>query len=184
MQTNQPFENLLLNLQDYYDSPTLSDGTITFEVFLNAFQGKWKESVEGIIPLNDDDVSTVEAMLRFLYSFDYDAGGSAAGVASPMVFNVKKFKESVKTCWNMDDFPQAVAEVYGSTPPIDQGLRGMIVDVACERITELLQKQGFCDVLEETVGFASDLVQLQASKKRPNEKQNRTNALNSKITAI
>ena len=107
--------------------------------FSNAFEGKWKESVEGAIPLNDDDVSAVEAMLRFLYSFDYDAGGSAADVASPMVFNVKvysiadkydipalksvasqKFKELVKTCWNMDDFPHAVAEVYGSTPQNDQ----------------------------------------------------------------
>ncbi|EMD86655.1 hypothetical protein COCC4DRAFT_33157 [Bipolaris maydis ATCC 48331] len=209
MQTNQPFGNLLLNLPEYYDSPTLSDGTITCDgkefrihkivlsaqskFFSNAFEGKWKESVEGTIPLNDDDVSAVEAMLRFLYSFDYDASGSVADVASPMVFNVKvysiadkydvpalksiareKFKESVKTCWNMDDFPHAIAEVYSSTPPNDQGLRDLIVEVACERITELLQKQGFRDVLGEAVGFASDLVKLQASKKRPNEKQDRT----------
>ncbi|XP_014550323.1 hypothetical protein COCVIDRAFT_115774 [Bipolaris victoriae FI3] len=209
MQTNQPFQTLLLNLPEYYDSPTLSDGIITcagkeFRIhkivlsaqsrfFSNAFEGKWKESVEGAIPLNDDDVSAVEAMLRFLYTFDYDAGGNAADVASPMVFNVKvysvadkydipalksvasqKFKESVKTCWNMDDFPHAVAEVYSSTPPNDQEIRRLVVDVACEHITELLQKQGFCDILGETVGFASDLVQLQASEKKPNEKQDRT----------
>jgi len=146
--------------------------------------------VEGTIPLDDDDVSAVEAMLRFLYSFDYDASGSATGIASPMVFNVKvysiaekydvpalksiasqKFKESVKTCWNMDDFPPTITEVYGSTPPNDQELRRVIVDAACEHITELLQKQGFCDILGETVGFASDLVQIQASKRGPDEKQ-------------
>lgn len=97
--------------------------------------------MEGIITLNDDDVSAVDTMLRFLYSFDYDTGGSAADVASTMVFNVKvysiadkyeipalksvasqKFIDSVKTCWNMDDFPHAVAEVYGSTPSNDQEL--------------------------------------------------------------
>lgn len=132
-------------------------------------------------------------MLQFLYSFDYDASGSATGIASPMVFNVKvysiadnyeipalktiasqKFKESVKTCWNMDDFPPAIAEVYGSTPPNDQGLRSVIVDVACEHITELLQKQGFCDILEETAGFALDLVQVQASTRGSNGKQTGT----------
>ncbi|KAL6149966.1 hypothetical protein ACJQWK_02530 [Exserohilum turcicum] len=209
MQTEQPFQTLLLNLREYYDSPKLSDGTITcagkeFRIhkivlsaqskfFSNAFEGDWKESVERIIPLIDDDVSAVEAMLQFLYTFDYDAGGSVADAASPMVFNVKvysiadkydipalksvarqKFQESVETCWNMDDFPHAIAEVYNSTPPNDQGLRSLVVDVACEHITSLLQKQGFCDVLGETAGFASDLVQLQASKHSVREKQDRT----------
>ncbi|RYN15717.1 hypothetical protein AA0119_g13004 [Alternaria tenuissima] len=209
MQMSEPFEPLLHNLSEFYNSSRLSDGTITCDgkgfrihkivlcaqskFFLNAFDGKWKESAEGVIPLNDDDVSAVEAMLQFLYSFDYDASGSATGIASPMVFNVKvysiadnyeipalktiasqKFKESVKTCWNMDDFPPAIAEVYGSTPPNDQGLRSVIVDVACEHITELLQKQGFCDILEETAGFALDLVQVQASTRGSNGKQTGT----------
>jgi speckle-type POZ protein len=113
-----------------------------------------------------------------MYTSDYDASGSAENSASPMVSNAKvysiadkydvpslksqaeeKFKTTVETCWNMDDFPYAVVEVYNSTTSIDRGLRNVITEVACEHINELLSKQGFRDVLEEIIGFASDVAQ-------------------------
>lgn len=28
----------------------------------------------------------------------------------------EKFEKVVETCWDMDDFPHAIAEVYSSTP--------------------------------------------------------------------
>lgn len=121
-------------------------------------------------------------MLQFLYTWDYDAGGTLNHVSSPMVFNVKvysiadkyevfelkskakaKFKKSVETCWDMDDFPDAIVEVYKSTLNSDRGLREIVVDVACEHISELLYKPGFIQVLDDTVGFGSDLCKLQAS---------------------
>lgn len=124
-------------------------------------------------------------MLRFLYTFDYDASAAMNGNASPMVFNVKvysiadkydipalraqakeKFQKAVEICWDMDDFPHAIAEVYSSTPPNDKDLRNIVVAVACEHIQGLLRKQGFSDVLEETVGFASDISRRQASNLR------------------
>jgi speckle-type POZ protein len=135
-------------------------------------------------------VFAVEAMLQFMYTSDYDASGSAENSASPMVLNVKvysiadkydvpalksqakeKFETTVKTCWNMDDFPYAVAEVYNSTTSIDRGLRDVVIDVTCEHINQLLSKQGFCDVLGESVGFASDMTQHLAKSQEESEKR-------------
>ena len=73
-----------------------------------------------------------------------------------------KFKKAVETCWDMDDFPDAIIEVYRSTMNSDRGLRDIVVDVACKHITELLRKPGFVQVLDDTVGFGSDLSKLQA----------------------
>lgn len=135
-------------------------------------------------------MSVVEAMLHFMYTFDYDASGSAQNSSSPMVFNVKvysiadkydvpalksqakqKFETAVETCWDMDDFPDAIAQVYHSTPSTDRGLREVISGAACEHVNELLLKQGFRDVLEETVGFASDIAQLLAKRQKQNQGQ-------------
>lgn len=192
-----PFEPLLRSLPDYLNSPSLSDSIIQCEdkefkihklilctqskYFSKAFNGDWKESADGAVRLEGDDVSAVEAMLQFMYTFDYDASGGAEHSSSPMVFNVRvysiadkydvpalksqakqKFETTVETCWDMDDFPYAVAQVYNSTPSVDRDLRKVVVDVACKHINELLLKQGFRDVLEETVGFASDIAQLLA----------------------
>jgi speckle-type POZ protein len=149
--------------------------------------------VDGAIHLKGDDVFAVEAMLRFMYTSDYDASGSAGNSASPMVFNAKvysiadkydvpslksqareKFKKTVETCWNMDDFPYAIAEAYNSTTSIDRGLRKVVVDIACKHINELLMKQGFRDILEDIIGFASDITQYLARSLKNNEKRSQT----------
>ncbi|KAH7396488.1 BTB/POZ protein [Phaeosphaeria sp. MPI-PUGE-AT-0046c] len=171
-----PFESLLDYLPDYHKSPILSDGTIRCgetefpihkiiicaqsKFFLNAFTGEWKESSGNVLSLDGDEVSTVEAMLRFFYTFDYDASAATNGNTSPMVFNVKvysvadkydiptlrvqakeKFQKAVETCWDMDDFPYAIAEVYSSTPPNDKDLRSVVVAVACEHMQDLCAKK-------------------------------------------
>lgn len=150
-----------------------------------------KETADCMIKLKDDDILIVAAMLRFFYTFDYDAGGNTADVMSPTVFNVKmysigdkydvpalkmlarqKFEESAKACWDMDDFPHAIAEVYKSTPPTDRGLRDLARDISLKNIKPLLKKQVFNNVLNEVVGFASDLVRVQPIK--PDEEKSIT----------
>ncbi|KAM3068339.1 hypothetical protein ACMFMG_009478 [Clarireedia jacksonii] len=195
------FQPLLRSLPDYLNSPSLSDGIIECEdkefkihklvlctqsnYFLKAFQGDWKESKDGRIHLQGDDVFAVEAMLQFMYTFDYNASGGAKSSSSPMVFNAKvysiadkyevlslkshakqKFETTVDTCWDMDDFPHAITEVYNSTPSVDQGLRKVVVDAACKHIDQLLSKQEFRDVLEGTEGFAPDVTQTLAMCQR------------------
>ncbi|KAK7177377.1 BTB/POZ domain-containing protein, partial [Paraphaeosphaeria sporulosa] len=180
----------------YFNSPSLSDGVIQCEeeqfkihklvlcaqskFFSTAFNGEWKESAEGVVHLKDD-VRVVEAMLHFMYTFDYEAIGDAENSPSPMVFNVKvysiaekydipalkllakqKLQKTAEICWDMDDFPHAVAEIYASTPSADQSLRQLSTEISCDHIKQLLAKQGFRDVLDEAVGFASDVAQFLA----------------------
>ncbi|KAH8728537.1 BTB/POZ domain-containing protein [Phaeosphaeriaceae sp. PMI808] len=192
MATAADFEPLIRNLPSFFDSEGLSDGVIKcgkreFRIhrlvlcaqssyFTKVFTGDFKES-NGCLTLNDDDISAVEAMLEFMYSFDYDSSGRAENTCSPMVFNVKvysiaekydipalkakakqKFETAVETCWEMDDFPDAVKEVYHSIPDNNQELQEVVADIACRNIKQLLFKDKFCDVLKETGGFASSLV--------------------------
>lgn len=132
-----------------------------------------------MIELKEDDVQVVEAMLHFLYRCDYDSSGNDQRPVSPMLFNIKvytaadkydipplkscarkKFDKVVDTCWDMDDFAHAITLIYSSTPPTDRGLRDIVVDVAHEHLKELLKKDKFFRVLEETPGFAADIIHL------------------------
>lgn len=122
--------------------------------------------------LEGDEVFVAEAMFNFMYRFDYEAGGSDQSPVSPLIYNVKvysfadkddvpmlkslargKLEKAVKTCWNMDDLPHAITEIYSSTPGTDRGLRE-------------LEKQ---NVLEETVDFAADVSRCMASREASKE---------------
>jgi speckle-type POZ protein len=123
-------------------------------------------------------------MLNFMYRFDYDAGSSDHASASPMIFHVKvysiadkydvpmlksqareKFEKVAETCWNMDDFPHALTEIYSSTPRTDRGLRDLAVEIVCRQIKTLLEKQDFQTVLDETLGLAADVSRYMANGK-------------------
>lgn len=123
-------------------------------------------------------------MLRFMYAFDYDGSGNDQERVSPMIFNAEvysiadkydvqalkirakeKFDKAVWTCWDMDDFPRAITEVYSSTPSTDKGLRDALVEIAFQNINALLKKPDFQDVLEDTAGFAAGLTTVLAQRK-------------------
>ncbi|KUL81280.1 hypothetical protein ZTR_10828, partial [Talaromyces verruculosus] len=146
------------------------------EYFSRLYKGKWTEANENDIALQDDDPCAIQAMIHFMYGFDYDSSGSEHSRASPMLFNVKvyqiadkfvvpqlkqkakeKFETIVQTCWKMDDFPVAIAEAYTCTPKTDRGLREPLVKISMDHMDELLKKDAFVDVLENTIGFSSDL---------------------------
>ncbi|KAL1979195.1 hypothetical protein VTN96DRAFT_6523 [Rasamsonia emersonii] len=157
------------------------------EYFSRLFNGNWAETAENVVQLKDDDPRAVEAMVHFMYGYEYDSSGSDRGRISPILFNVKvyqladkygvpqlkqrakeKFENIAKTCWQMDDFPTAIAEAYTCTPKEDRGLRDTLVEISCEHIDELQKNDDFQTVLEEAVGFAADLVQYLARWKPPN----------------
>lgn len=111
-----------------------------------------------------------------MYGFDYISSGSESSRVSPMLFNVKvyhiadkydipqlkevakkKFETAVKTCWQMDDFPIAITEVYSGTLKTDRGLREPLVNISTEHIDQLQEEDGFRSALESTAGFAMDL---------------------------
>ncbi|KAL4973725.1 BTB/POZ domain protein [Aspergillus desertorum] len=186
--------DLTTGIQKCFHTSTFSDLTVVtkdqkFEVhklivcgqsdfFSRMFKHNWKEVTENIIRLEDDDPRAIEAMIHFMYGFNYDSSGSDQGRISPMLFNVKvyqigdkygipnlkeqakeKFAASIKTCWVMDDFPVAIASAYSTTPSSDRGLRDLLVSTCLEHILELLENEDFRQVLRETLGFAADLVE-------------------------
>jgi len=198
MATQEPFRPFLDNLKGYLESSNLSDAIVRcsekeFKVhkivlccqskfFSNAFEQDWKERVDNAIVLEEDDTSAVQAMLSFLYGFEYDASGHDKSIFSPMVFNVKvhtiaekydiqplivqakdKFEKAARACWDMDDFPQAISEIYTSTPFHNRELRDLVIGICAEHIDALLGKQAFLDTLGGGTDFAADLTRSMAS---------------------
>ncbi|KAI2707456.1 hypothetical protein CBS147354_9518 [Penicillium roqueforti] len=123
------------------------------EYFSRLFGHNWKEVNENVIRLEDDDPRALEAMIHFFYGFNYDSSGSDQGRTSPMLFNVKvyqigdkygipklkaqakeKFSVAITTCWEMDDFPTAIASAYSTTSSADRGLRDLLVSTSLEHI--------------------------------------------------
>ncbi|KAJ5510616.1 hypothetical protein N7453_002719, partial [Penicillium expansum] len=154
------------------------------EYFARLYQGNWAETADNTIQLNDDDPRAIEAMIHFMYGIDYDSSGNELGRISPMIFNIRlyqvadkyfvprlkqrakeKFGQIARTCWEMDDFPVAIAEAYQCTRKDDRDLRELLVQVSRDHIVELMKSERFCSVLEETVGFAADLVTSLSGKR-------------------
>ncbi|SCO91198.1 uncharacterized protein FRV6_15326 [Fusarium oxysporum] len=187
--TPQGLEEFPSSLKEYYNKDALSDVTITCDgqefkahrviisahskCFAKALNGDWKESSERQIDIKDFDASVVEAMLRFMYSFDYsNIYGTSTMVFDAQMYQIadkydipalkaqskNKFDVAVTTGWSMDDFPLAITVVYESTPPEDRGLRDLVVQTARKNIDKLLGHDGFCELIRMTPDFAADLI--------------------------
>ncbi|KAM5349253.1 hypothetical protein ACJ41O_005760 [Fusarium nematophilum] len=171
--SSQPFEAFQSSLKDYFNQDDLSDASIScdgqvFQVhriilsihskyFAKIFTGPWKESSERVITIEDFNADAVEAMLQFMYWFDYDYECEA----SPMSFHAKVYQiadkydipalkehvrglfgEAIASDWQSDDFPLAIAMAYSSTPKNDRGLRDLVVELSHRHINELLDNEG------------------------------------------
>ncbi|KAG5292974.1 BTB/POZ domain-containing protein [Histoplasma ohiense] len=149
------------------------------EYFSRMFSAEWKETATDIIKL-EDDPRTIEAMLRFMYGLDYDS--SSQGRTSPMLFDSKvyvaadyygipelkekakaKFEVAVHACWDMDDFPITIVEVYSRTLRMDRNLRNILANTAKDHFKLLLKKDEFLCTFEQCGHFAVDVAQLLAS---------------------
>lgn len=146
-----------------------------------------QETSENAIQLKEDNPRAVEAMIHFMYGFEYDSSGSDHGRVSPMLFNVnvyqiadkygvpklkdrakEKFEKANETCWEMDDFPMTITKAYSSTPKTDRGLRDPLIRTALNHIDCLHKTEDFMQVLEETVGFGADLIRSSVSRMSTN----------------
>lgn len=123
-------------------------------------------------------------MIRFMYGHKYD--GDSSGGHSPMLFAAKvfgvaekygvdalrnfaedKFEKVVSNCWDMDDLPSAVTEVYTEIPPVNGGLRRILAEVSSKHIKELLKKGEFQYILANIPEFAADIIPFLDSKSAP-----------------
>lgn len=142
-----------------------------------------QEALGDVIELKEDDSAAVEAMVRFMYENEYDSSGNGEGCISPMLFNVmvyrladkygvtalkqlskEKFGQATSICWGTDDFLHVITDVYGASEC--EELRDIIAHVSHEHVEALVKKDGFLRVLDETSGFASDLIR-HMTKVRP-----------------
>lgn len=137
-----------------------------------------------MITLKEDDVHAVEAMLRFLYGSGYDVVNTDDPThLTPILFHIRvyaiadkydiptlklraqeKFNNVIMNFLKTDEFARVIAEIYSTTVPTDRGLRDKVVELAYVYRRELLDKKSFVHVLEETAGFAADLVQYMVRK--------------------
>ncbi|KAH8656436.1 BTB/POZ domain-containing protein [Ilyonectria robusta] len=177
----------------YYNTGALSDVVVAcddqeFKVhgvilsahskyFATALNGNWKLRKEDRI--EDFDASVVEAMLRFMYSFDYsNIYGTSTMVYDAQVYQIAdkydvlalkahskdKFGVAITTGWSMDDFPLAITIVYESTPSADRGLRDLVVETSQKNIDKLLGHDSFSELLRKTPDFAADLIPFLCGK--------------------
>ncbi|KAI1736307.1 BTB/POZ protein [Xylaria scruposa] len=148
------------------------------EFFAKAFNGTWKEG-KGMkeVSLEEMEADVVKAMLQFMYSFDYNGPDNV----STLLFDAKvysaadrylmphlkdhakdKFKAAINVVWEPDTFPVDLAvvtqEVYGSTPNTDRGLRDLVVSSCHGSLVAISKHQDFRAILDDTWGFAGDLV--------------------------
>ena len=114
-----------------------------------------QESQEGVIELTDDEPWVVEAMLFYLYHFEYsDEVGGVAG--SQIVFHVRvhtiadkydipllvqlaasKFSIAAKDQWSKSEFADAIREVYSEAADPNRELRQIILDTSLEHAKHL-----------------------------------------------
>ncbi|KAF4987980.1 hypothetical protein FGRMN_10028 [Fusarium graminum] len=149
------------------------------EYFAKQLDGPWKESSERVIVIKDFDTTVVQAMIHFMYHFEYmNSSGVSAMVFDAQVYQIadkygfsalkeyakSKFGTAIKTGWSMDDFAVSIDIVYTTTPLEDRGLRDLLVETATLNLDELVAKDGFCQALRTTADFAADLVPFTCSK--------------------
>lgn len=132
-----------------------------------------KESSNNKVEIQDFDSSVVEAMLRFMYCFDYNnESGTSSMIYDAQVYQAAdkydipslkkhakgKFKAAISAGWSLDDFSGAIFVAYDSTPSTDRGLRDLIVKTSRDHINELLENELFRELLRKTPDFAADLI--------------------------
>lgn len=192
-------EKFLESLKEYYNTAALSDVLVVCDdqefkvhrVILSAhskyftaeLNGSWQESSDRKIQIKDFDASVVEAMLRFMYSFDYsNNSGSSTMVYDAQVYQIadkydipalkahckSKFGTAIATGWSLDDFPLAITVAYESTPSEDRGLRDLAVETSRKHIDKLLGRDGFCELLRKTPDFSADLIPFLSEKTSTN----------------
>ncbi|KAI5356832.1 putative BTB/POZ domain-containing protein [Septoria linicola] len=91
----------------------------------------FKEGEDGVYSMKEQDPQVVEALIRYLYTFEYGDDGNGQGDVAGIVFDVrvfivadkyfvkplcqlaaKKFEERCKSEWASADFAKALSELY------------------------------------------------------------------------
>ncbi|UZP42943.1 hypothetical protein NXS19_010759 [Fusarium pseudograminearum] len=189
MNPSQGLDDFLLSLERHYISGEFADAVITckgqvFNIhrvvlsahstfFAKALGGNWKESIERKIEIKDFDPIIVQAMLCFVYTFDYnEPSDDKLMLFHAEVYKISdmydipalkessknKFASAINAGWNTNEFPYAIDEVYKNTPLEDRGLRDLAVAITRKHINTLIGRDDFSRLLRNTADFSADLI--------------------------
>ena len=142
------------------------------KVFAAMSDSGFRETSTSNLLLEDDDPATVERMVTFFYTGDYDDGTPAATLkdkgsilmANTLVYAIAdkydigclkrlaiaKFgKIHCYNAWICQEFSTVVAEVFTTTPDNDLGLRSVVSDICARHIDELLAREEWNQLLAD-----------------------------------
>ncbi|KAI0977244.1 BTB/POZ domain-containing protein [Xylaria arbuscula] len=71
---------------------------------------------------------------------------------------LERFKSKLDILWVSELFVDCIREVYASTTPSDNGLRGAVVKTAQRHLVELWKRKAYRDLLSEGGDFVVDLM--------------------------
>ncbi|KAI7533878.1 hypothetical protein KC331_g12847 [Hortaea werneckii] len=150
------------------------------EWFRKACAGPWEEGKLGKITLKDDP-QVVDALLHWLYNFDYGDYGNSQDHYCPSVLDVRvyaaadkyllpnlkrlaaeKFEKGMKAEWESGGFVNAIQEAYVVIPESDRTLKKIIIEVASKHKLALLHpskgSEDFKRLTAELPEFGKDLL--------------------------
>ncbi|KXT07780.1 hypothetical protein AC579_4303 [Pseudocercospora musae] len=134
----------------------------------------------------DDDPQVIEAMLYYLYNFDYGDFSNSPEHVSAIVMDVKMFiiadKYNIKTLmdlaaekfevrcreqWREAGFADAIKEVYTAVPGHDDRLKRTIIDIVQENAVQLFDgnnevSPNFARTARELAEFSADMSKILA----------------------
>ena len=138
--------------------------------------GGFKETSTANLILKDDDPATVERMLTFFYTGNYDDGTPALTAANaepdvgPILLantlayaladkydigllkklaNAKFRKIHCCTAWDCEEFSNVVLEIFDSTPDNDRGLRSVVSNTCARHINDVLASEKWNQLLAD-----------------------------------
>ncbi|RAL15393.1 uncharacterized protein BO97DRAFT_440806 [Aspergillus homomorphus CBS 101889] len=147
------------------------------EFFSRLYKNEWAENMKNEVNIYEDDPHAIEAMFRSMYGLEYDS--RAGDHTSSLIFAIKayqvadkylvsrlktraveRFRALVEKCWQTDDFHDfriIIAEVSERTRR-DQDLWRILTRISADYIAGLGDNESFRNALEDSNGFAADLV--------------------------
>ena len=134
----------------------------------------FKESSTLVLRLEHDDAATVERVLTFFYTGEYDQGKPdvTSGGARPHVdamlmantlvysiadkYDIPRLKDLAKHKFEKTAlssgskyFPSIVAAVFDTTPDADRGLRDVVANIGARHVDEVLANKAWIDLLNQ-----------------------------------
>ncbi|KAK2739466.1 hypothetical protein FQN55_009431 [Onygenales sp. PD_40] len=185
-----------LELKRHFDSSKFADLTIKTsekefkvhkivlscqsEYFARMLGGEWKETVNNLVILEEEDPKVIETMIRFMYEYDYQdddettqgvvfhamvyAAGEKYGIAPLKTHAASKFKGTFVRCFYEIDLPLVIAAVYTTTVSTDSELRDCFGRVINCHIEELMEDETFIEMLEQYPTFSVDTLKSMTFK--------------------